>query len=101
MTQEELDRQEKLADLYASLEFSQEQIVDITRYTPTSDTVKMVLENELLATNTDSGDWDRIMANMLYSTLDGNIDSLADLLETVYLHAHNEGMIEASADARA
>ena len=77
---------------------TQTQAADLPKYVPNSPTVRMVFE-DLLDIKIDN--WEEAVAKMIEATLDGDADSLFDLLELTYLNAHNEGLIEASADAGA
>jgi len=77
---------------------TQENYADLKKYVPESPTVKMVFE-DLLDLKID--DWNEAVENMVKSALDGDPEALFDLLELTYLNGHNEGMIEASADAGA
>jgi hypothetical protein len=75
---------------------TQEQYSDLQRYIPESDTVKMVFEE--MHPDWDFSDWDKAVFTLVDRALTEDKDALMNLLELVYLNAHNEGMIEATAD---
>lgn len=73
-------------------ELTQTEYADLQKYVPASDTVKMVFSGML---NQEIDNWDEAVQKMIDDSLDGDQESLFNLLELTYLNAHNEGMLEA------
>ena len=69
---------------------TQVQYADLQKYVPESDTVKMVFEDTI---DHKIKNWPEAIEQMIIAALDGDADSLFDLLELTYLNAQNEGML--------
>jgi hypothetical protein len=75
---------------------TQEQYADLAKLVPESDTVKMVFQE--MHPDFDFNDWGKAVFTLVDRALVGDKDALMDLLELVYLNAHNEGMLEGTVD---
>lgn len=73
------------------LDITQEQFADLKKYIPESDSVKMAFEDTI---GEKIENWEEAVAKMIQGSLDGDPDSLFDLLELTFLNAHNEGFLD-------
>ena len=71
---------------------TQEQFHDLQTYIPESDVVKSVYAE--LHPEENFTDWNEAITHMIDQALNGDKEVLLNILELVYLNAHNEGMLE-------
>ncbi len=74
---------------------TQEQFADLRTYIPPSDMVKNVFDET--HPELDFEDWGDAVEHMIAESLKGDKRMLFSIMELVYMNAHNEGMLEASA----
>ncbi len=74
---------------------TQEQQHELNQYVPDSEMVRIVYA-DLHEGEEDFKDWEETVRQLVKKTIgeDGNIESLFNLMELIYLNAHNEGALE-------
>ena len=69
---------------------SEEQLTNLEKFIPESDTVRMVYKS-MHPDEEEETSWDLTLTKLIKKALNGDKESLFNLLELTYLNAFNEG----------
>ena len=82
-----------------SIILTQEQYSDLRKYAiPESDMVKLVYEDMV---EKEISDWEKEVTDLVNGSLNGDKESLFNLLELIYTNAFNEGELNYASEQKA